>query len=298
MADAYLIVNADARRSQDWLYDTLGSLWAAGVRVRWTAVHRDLAALQAAAAEAVRVAARPVIVAGGDGTMSLLVDYFAHRDVVLGVIPFGTGNDFARGLGIPSDPRAAAAIIGGGHVVRAPLLRVGDDYGVNTVNVGCSVHLRRLVEGPWKRRVGRLLYLYALARGLLAGDSFEGEVTADGWRVAGRMCQIGVVLGPVFGAGAAPAPGAGAGGGFAAYAVLARGRLGLARAALALRRGVDLEASGVLWTKATRAHITAAAPEPVALDGQVVGQTPVTVEYCPAALAVLAPEVRHERKAA
>jgi diacylglycerol kinase (ATP) len=53
-----------------------------------------------------------LVVVGGDGMVHAAVGLLARSEVPLGVVPSGTGNDFARGLGIPQgDPAAAAAVL-------------------------------------------------------------------------------------------------------------------------------------------------------------------------------------------
>ena len=52
-----------------------------------------------------------VIAAGGDGTVGTVADCLAGTRHVLGVLPLGTSNNFARSLGIPLDPRRAAALL-------------------------------------------------------------------------------------------------------------------------------------------------------------------------------------------
>lgn len=65
-------------------------------------------ALRAALAEAPTAA---VVACGGDGTVHLCLQVVVGTDVALGIAPFGTGNDNATTLGMPSDPIAAADVI-------------------------------------------------------------------------------------------------------------------------------------------------------------------------------------------
>ena len=58
---------------------------------------------------------RLVIVAGGDGTVGSVAGYLAGADNSLGILPLGTGNDFARSVGIPINPRRAAKTVGLGR---------------------------------------------------------------------------------------------------------------------------------------------------------------------------------------
>src|SRR5947208_1080775 len=58
---------------------------------------------------------RHIVVAGGDGTLHAVVSALYRRhelaDAVVGLVPLGTGNDFARGAGIPMDPAEAARVV-------------------------------------------------------------------------------------------------------------------------------------------------------------------------------------------
>lgn len=77
------------------------------------------------AARAVREGFRIVVAAGGDGTVAGVAHALAGTDVALAVLPLGTFNYFARGLGIPEDPEAAA---------RAILAGAPHDIAVGTLN--------------------------------------------------------------------------------------------------------------------------------------------------------------------
>lgn len=85
-----------------------------------------------------------LVVAGGDGTLSRIVNGIAAdlERVELGLIPLGTGNDFARSLGLPLDRLDAAVAIAFGDSVRAvDLLRVTDGktfYAVNAASGGMA----------------------------------------------------------------------------------------------------------------------------------------------------------------
>jgi diacylglycerol kinase (ATP) len=109
-----------------------------------------------------RLGRRRLVVAGGDGSLHGVVAALNRRNelkqAVLGLIPVGTGNDFARAVGIPLDPEAAArALLAGG--VR-PIDLVFDDAGnvvVNNVRVGIGAEASRQAS-EWKKRLGRIGY--------------------------------------------------------------------------------------------------------------------------------------------
>jgi YegS/Rv2252/BmrU family lipid kinase len=105
-----------------------------------------------------RAGSRTIVVAGGDGSMHAVVAalYRRHdlKDAVLGLIPLGTGNDFARALGIPLDPGEAAAALLNGTPRRMDLIL--DELGgvvVNSVHAGASAQASRR-GARWKHRLG------------------------------------------------------------------------------------------------------------------------------------------------
>lgn len=95
------------------LAEVLTRLRAAGHAVRvLDAPGRDAALT--AAREAVDDGVAALVAVGGDGTMHLALQAVAGTATPLGVVPAGTGNDFATEVGIPADPLAAAAAIARG----------------------------------------------------------------------------------------------------------------------------------------------------------------------------------------
>lgn len=107
-----------------------------------------------------RSGSRRIVVAGGDGSIHAVVAALHRRrelaDRVLGLLPGGTGNDFARTIGMPLDPEEAAhALIGG--VIR-PMDLIVDEVGeivVNHVHLGAGAEAGRR-GAPWKKRLGSL----------------------------------------------------------------------------------------------------------------------------------------------
>jgi diacylglycerol kinase (ATP) len=158
-------------------------------------------------------AGRDVIVAGGDGSIHAVVAALARSqeldEVTLGLIPLGTGNDFARGLGIPLDPAEAAAVCA--HATSRRLDLVVDDEGgvvVNAVNLGIGADASRRATAL-KRGFGRVAYpIGALAAaattsGLRLRVEADGQVVADG---TARVLQVVIGNGRYVGGGTLLAP--------------------------------------------------------------------------------------------
>jgi diacylglycerol kinase family enzyme len=107
-----------------------------------------------------RAGSRPVVVAGGDGSLHAVVSALQRRheldERVLGLLPLGTGNDFARTLDLPLDPREAARVLL--TAVPQPMDLLVDELGevvVNNVHLGASAQASRYGAGL-KERLGRV----------------------------------------------------------------------------------------------------------------------------------------------
>jgi diacylglycerol kinase (ATP) len=129
------------------------------------------------------VGRRQLVVAGGDGSFHGVVAALNRRNelrqTVLGLIPVGTGNDFARAVGIPLDPEAAARVVLAGKV--GPIDLVVDDAGdvvVNNVRVGMGADASRQAI-KWKKRLGRLGYAIGAVKAALRPHVLRVLIVVD-----------------------------------------------------------------------------------------------------------------------
>jgi diacylglycerol kinase (ATP) len=138
-------------------------------------------------AEGFAKAGEPVVIAaGGDGTLNEVVAGLAGSATMLGVIPAGTMNVFAREMGIPFDSlERALAVIDAGHVSEVDLFEANGLPFVQLAGVGFDA--RVIEETPWesKKVLGPLAYLVAAVK-VLGEDPPRMEVEfADGSRAEG-----------------------------------------------------------------------------------------------------------------
>jgi len=155
---AALIVNAKSRNGQALFDRACAALEPLGIAVDAHAVEdpRDLdATIQKALAKNPEL----VILGGGDGTISGLVDHLVGRDITLGVLPLGTANSFCRTLGIPLDIEAAVDVIVNGEPRRIDLGMIGDDYFANAATMGIAPQIAETVPHGLKKWLGRAGYL-------------------------------------------------------------------------------------------------------------------------------------------
>lgn len=152
-----------------------------------------------------------VVVLGGDGSLHAVVAalHSADRlaDVVVGLIPLGTGNDFGRTLGLPDDPEFAAEVIVAGGPRRIDLLIDGDDHVVvNAAHIGIGAEAAAVAR-PWKKALGPIGYavgtLLAGIRGLVtSGARLDIRLNGEPLPRKERVIQLAVGNGRFVGGGA------------------------------------------------------------------------------------------------
>lgn len=99
-----------------------------------------------------------IVAAGGDGTVSTVASQIVAYDTVLGVLPMGTLNHFARDLGIPLDLEEAVAAVCLGEVSAVDVGSVNEKFFINNSSLGLYADQARLRQ-VWRPRVGRWLAL-------------------------------------------------------------------------------------------------------------------------------------------
>jgi diacylglycerol kinase (ATP) len=131
---------------------------------------------------------RQLVVAGGDGSLHAVVSALHRRhelaDAVVGLVPLGTGNDFARGAGIPLDPAEAAQLIVAGNL--RPVDLIVDCLGevvVNNVHVGVGAQASQDAR-PWKKVFGRFGYVIGAIRASVKPPYLRLRVQVDDHVVA------------------------------------------------------------------------------------------------------------------
>ncbi|MEV4066887.1 diacylglycerol/lipid kinase family protein [Nonomuraea dietziae] len=241
---------------------------------------------------------RVPVAVGGDGSLHALVAALAARgelgDRTVGLVPLGTGNDLARGLGIPLDPSEAARVVLDGHTRALDLLT--DDRGgivVNAVHVGVGAQASERAT-PLKPFLRRTAYAVGAVLAGLRARGWRLRITVDGTPVADgrrRVLMAGIGNGTSIGGGTPLTPAARPDDGLAdvvvSFAVSLPARLGFA---LLLRRGEHRSRADVRTYRGGEITIAGEAV-PVNADGELgAAVTRRTWTVLPGAWRILAPE--------
>jgi len=139
---AMLVVNGMSRSGEAAFEEARDKLTAAGIELIDAHVVQNPEIMEPVVKAAIAKAPM-VIVGGGDGTLSSVVDHFVGSDTVFGVLPLGTANSFARTLGLPLDLDGAIEVIAHGRRKRIDLGIINGDYFANAAALGLSPLISR-----------------------------------------------------------------------------------------------------------------------------------------------------------
>ncbi|WP_026876157.1 diacylglycerol kinase [Jiangella gansuensis] len=265
-----------------------GRLTDAGLTVRELA-GRDVREAADLARESVQDGVRALVVVGGDGMVHLGLQAVAGTTTPLGVIPAGTGNDFARGLGIPlNDPRAAVAVVAGGRHRDVDLGRSEGQWFAGVVATGFDAKVNdRVNRMRWPRGPRRYDIATFAELGVFRPIPYHLELDGEVTDVEAMLVAVGNL--PSYGGGLRMTPGAELDNGLFDVVIVAPvSRLTLVRAFRRVRRGTYTGYPFVSVRRARRVKLDA--PGITAyVDGERLGPLPRTFDLVPRALRVFAP---------
>ncbi|MFP4144715.1 MAG: diacylglycerol/lipid kinase family protein [Phycisphaeraceae bacterium] len=264
-----------------------------GLEVTATEGPGDAARLAREAAEA---GVDRLIVAGGDGTVSEVINGAAERlnDVQFLLVPLGTGNDLARTLSLPDEPEAAMALLDVGVERRVDLVRaeLGGQvrWYVNAATGGFSERVHEKLTPAVKAAWGPLAYLRAAVEAAPLIEDHQLQLELDGEPLSLRASSVVIANGRFAGGGIELAPEASMHD--AAVDVLlvtAKTFLERLRAASDFAAGLLEESEGLVSRRVRRLKIAAEPAMTMVVDGEPIGQTPATFEVVPGAMRMLVP---------
>jgi len=285
---AAMIVNAQSRKGRDLFEQARAALRDLPFAVDARAV-ADPEALDGTVREA--LAARPdlLILGGGDGTISGLVDHLVGTGTALAVLPFGTANSFARTLGIPLDLEGAVEVIRSGRRQRIDLGMIDDDYFANFAAIGISPEIARTVPDKLKRHLGRAGYVGWAALQYARFRPFTLTVDDGTARRTLRALEVRISNGRYQGGTELVDAASVTSGEIVVQAVTGHFKRRLLRnwAASVLR--LDARHDDTIDFTGCSLRIETVPPLPISIDGEVLARTPVTARVAAGAIEVMVP---------
>ena len=132
------------------------------------------------AQRAAREGAKTVAAVGGDGTLLEVATGLRHTDTALGVIPAGTGNDFAKTVRIPKGPMAALDAMLALPARPTDTVRINERMFLNETGTGFDVMVLDYAEKAKRHVQGLLPYLYGVIRTIFHFQSVRLSLSVDG----------------------------------------------------------------------------------------------------------------------
>ena len=294
LGGAMLVANVHAGQAQEKLDRAIELLSAHGVPLDEIHTVAHIEQFQRVVQAGIDKGIKNIIIGGGDGTISTIVDDLLDKDVTMGVLPLGTANDFVRNLGLdPFDLDAACATIARGYSEKINLGCANGDYYLNVATIGLGAAVTREVTPEMKRSLGPLAYATAAVRTAVNYRPFAVRLTLennDGHKAVHqfRAVQVAVANGRYHGGGMIAAPHADLSSSHLSVTVMgAMGAFEMGRVMLALRNGAMPQSERIRFYRAQKVTIeTPGHAKSVNIDGELSMHTPVTFTLTEGAIPV------------
>jgi diacylglycerol kinase (ATP) len=245
--------------------------------------------------------ARLVVAVGGDGTINEIVNGLVAAgspEVELAVVPRGTGDDFARTFGIPTDVERALAVAAHGEArpvdVGRATYAVGDEaaerYFANFAGAGISGAIARRGARTSRRLGAKAAYMWATATVFVRWSSVPMRIELDGEMREGPMFEVVISNGMYAAGGMKIAPDARPDDGqFDAVLIGDVSKADFVTTFPKIYRGAHTSHPKIDVVRASTIAVDASPPLPLVLDGEQPGTTPARFEIVPGALRLRVP---------
>jgi diacylglycerol kinase (ATP) len=237
-----------------------------------------------------------IIAAGGDGTLNEVINGVAEHaaNIRVGLLPLGTGNDFARSLSLPATAVENIAILSVANTRSIDLVRVRSDKVRHFVNVsagGFSGLVDEKLTPEMKRTWGPLAYVRSAAAALPELHAYRTDVQfAEGEMIDGDLYNIIVANGSFVAGGLPVAPEADPGDGLLDVILIPkRSTPEMVLLAAQIVLGNHLRSESILFRRTSMLSVKSTPGMWFNADGELVGNEPATFEIMPRALQFVVP---------
>ena len=158
------------------------------------------------ACAAVEAGHEAVIVCGGDGSVAEILPVLAQTDTAMGLIPMGTGNDLARALAIPRNPKAAVRLLCAGQPRTIDLGRCGDTWFASIAAFGFDAEVSQIMKEGRAPLPGTAGYLLASLRHMREYQSPRVRLSGDFGEIEQEIFLAAVANTSSYGGGLRIAP--------------------------------------------------------------------------------------------
>lgn len=285
---AAMIVNAKSRKGQKLFQRACAAMDGLDFPVDAHAVENP-DDLEATVERALAKKPDLVILGGGDGTVSGLVDLLVGKGVTLAVLPLGTANSFARTLRLPIDVEGAIEVIRTGVPKRIDLGMIDDDYFANCAAMGISPQIAETVPHGLKKVLGRIGYLGWAAWQFVRFKPFMLTIDDGVETHRLRVVEVRISNGPYHGGTWLVDEASVQSGRIVVQAVTGRYKRTLVKNWAASFLGLKARHQDTVSFSGTALKVDTRPSLPISIDGEVLAHTPITARVAAGAIEVMAP---------
>jgi YegS/Rv2252/BmrU family lipid kinase len=226
---------------------------------------------------------------GGDGLLGAVAGELRGTDGVLGVLPGGRGNDFARKLGVGTDAELACDVLAGGRERAIDVADAGGTTYLGIASAGIDSDVQDIANAT-RVPLGQMIYVYSTLRALGGWRDACWEVTVDGVARSFEGYSVAVANSGVFGGGMYLAPGAELDDGLLDVVLIGACPKPRYLATLPkVFKGTHIGRDNLTFLRAEEVVFHADRPFRAYADGDPIADLPVTIKVVPRALKVLVP---------
>ena len=234
-----------------------------------------------------------IVATGGDGTIAAVAAGMVHSRVPLGIIPTGTWNAIAHNLVLPFNVTRAINLMTGRHTIkRLDLMSIGDTIHAMNMGIGFSSQMVAHTERNDKRKFGNLAYYSNVIKQVFGLQQRSYTIEADGKRYRGRAAEIfvanyGVIGWNIIESSLDIKPDDGK-----VDVLIMRARTVFDLPSLFWQMFIQRKKRSPKYRQLSAAGslvIRTSPPSPVQADGELLGETPISVKVLPRCVKVIVP---------
>ena len=275
----------------DDLHERCGSLSADQIHVTAGAGEAE-----SAARRALDEGCERIVVAGGDGTLNEVINGIADRagSCAIALLPLGTGNDFARSLGLPAAFEECVDVVCAGKTAPVDLVRATCDQVRHFVNIsagGFSGLVSDKLTPDVKRSWGPLAYLRGAAEAFSELRAYRTDILLDDLQpISLELYNVVVANGRYVAGGIPIAPEAQINDGQLDIVLIPKlTNAEIALSAAQILMGKHLANEAIVFRRAAKVHVESSPGMWFNVDGEMVSDQPMTFEVMPSALRFVVP---------
>ena len=242
------------------------------------------------ARDSVNNGAQLVIAVGGDGTISEVVNGIVDSDALLGIVPAGTGNDFARAVNIPLNYLEAIIAIGGLKHREIDLGFIHNQYFINIAGIGFDAQVAAQVHRGNKILKGKLAYLWTLLAVFFSYKPAKIKILTNGQLIEKEILTATIANAKFYGGGIEIAPQAKVDDGQLDLVVIENmNKAQLILSLPKLLKGEHLSHEKVSTFKSDSLYLNGDPNLSAHADGEVIPGLPLEVKVKPKAIKIVVP---------